>query len=173
MAYPPTPAGEEITEQMLQSIPPVFKVKEDINGRNNATLLADPDLWLDMPANSRWWVEFHLLVSGTQAAAIKTDWSVPTGVDGVRRILGPGTGATETSANNIAVRLGVHTFASAIGYGLPRNVEGNWQQIVETGLVICGSTAGQLALRWAQTTATTASPSFVKPGSIMLAFRTA
>lgn len=172
--YPDTPAGEEITETMLQAALPTFIEKTDTVGRNNVALAADVDLVLPVPASSRWWIEMHLVVAGTNTAKIKTDWTVPAGTSGNRRVHGPGSSAaTQTDADNTASRWGVHGFGTAITFGLPRNAGSLHSQLLETALVAVGTSAGSIALRWAQSVADAANPTFVQPGSLIKAYRLA
>jgi hypothetical protein len=172
--YPPTPAGEEITEAMLQAGLPVFILKTDTVGRVTTTMSSDVDLQLPVTAGSIWWVEMHLIVNGTNTAKIKTTWNIPTGTTGNRRCLGPASNAAnQTDADSTAGRWGVHGAATAITYGLPRNATNLSSQIVETGQLNIGTSDGVVALAWAQSTADTANPTSVSPSSLIKAYRLA
>ena len=172
--YPDTPAGEEITEAMLQSTLPIFIEKTDTVGRGNVTLAADVDLVLPVPANSRWWIEMHLIVSGNNTAKIKTDWSVPAGTAGNRRCFGPASNAaTQTDADSTTGRFGVHGFGTAIAYSLPRNAANLFSQMEEKAIVAVGTSAGAITLRWAQNVADAVNLTFVQPGSLIKAYRLA
>lgn len=170
--YPSTPAGEEITEPMLQGMLPLFVEKTDINGRTVSTVSNDPDLSFPVPANSRWWVEMHLIAAGGATGDIKTAWSVPAGTTGVRRCHGPAPTATDNS-NGYAnvVKFGVFSLTSLISYGMVRTTNGDIE-IVEKALVPVGTTAGNITLQWAQFVAD-ATPAYIRPGSLIKAYQLA
>ncbi|MBB4747742.1 hypothetical protein [Actinoplanes lobatus] len=153
---------------------PVFIEKTDAAGRGTTTMSADPDLVLPVPANSKWWIEMHLLVAGTNTAKVRTSWGAPTGATGLRRCLGPGsTTAAQTDADISTSRFGVHALGTAITYGLPRNNNTLLQQIIETAQITIGATAGNIALVWGQAAADTANVTYVSAGSLIKAYRLA
>lgn len=118
------------------------------------TLAADPHLTMQVQENARYLVEFTLYYAALAAAAFKTAWVVPTGTVGSRDVLGPGSTFTDTNADNMPMRAGVHALTTPVAYGT-RNHATNLIQARESG-IITTATAGTLALSWAQNVANAA-----------------
>ena len=120
---------------------------------STVTVADDPDLKLWLEANSSYFVEFFITTASLAAEDIKTAWTVPAGVTTTnRRVLGPGSTAAETSADNISGRFGTHLFATTVIYNGVRNSVGNQYQVQEIAVVTTGATAGYCTFQWAQGT---------------------
>lgn len=120
---------------------------------NTTTVADDPDLRMFLQPNSTYFVEFFLTVAAIAAEDIKTAWSVPAGVlSTTKRVIGPGSAALENNADNIAVRLATHVYATTVLYNGVRNSLALQFQVQEVGIVRTGGTAGYVALQWAQGT---------------------
>jgi hypothetical protein len=113
----------------------------------------DPDLKLYLEAGSKYFVEFFITVGATAAEDFKTSWSLPTGaLTFNRRVLGPGSAALDAQADNIAVRMGTHGFATPITYNGVRNST-NQFQVQEIGIITTGpANPGYVGFQWAQGT---------------------
>lgn len=139
---------------LVESVLANYTTKTSNTARaSTTTVTSDPDLFLPLEENGKYFVEIFGSVSGLAAADFKTQWSVPSGVTGLRRVLGPGSGAAnESFGDNQLLRLGVHQFSTDVVYNMSRNASGNQMQIQEVGVVNVGATAGSVALAWAQGT---------------------
>lgn len=155
--YPVIYAGQDIDADTLIAMIPMIVNKPSSTGRtSNTTLADDPDLTVQLEANSAYFVEFHIHYAALDAAKIKTDWTVPSGATGNRCVMGPGEdaytlapdGTDGGAANNIPMRCGVHNYATDVIYGT-RNHATNQIYALETATVVT-TNAGTLALRWAQ-----------------------
>lgn len=165
--YPTITAGQRITAGLLRSMLEDFIVKPSSTDRASTTSFADdPDLTYAVAANTVWYVRFVLHAAALAAADIKTDWTVPSGVSGNRAVLGPGSTAADSAADNIAMRAGVHGFGTSILYNGVRNSASLHFLIVEEAVVEVGATAGSIAIRWAQGTSD-ATATQVRAGSFM------
>lgn len=162
--YPDIKAGQEIDADTLLAMIPMIVNKPSATSRTNNTIADDPDLTVELEANSVYFVEFHIHFAGLSAAGFKTDWTVPSGASGNRCVIGPGSSATDGNADNISMRSGVHNYATDVSYGT-RNHATNQVYALETATVVTSS-AGTLALRWAQTT-TNATATTVYDTSLM------
>lgn len=168
--YPVIAAGARITAGLLQSMLPNYTIKPtDLPKPSDTTLANDPDLSTGtLLAGGVYTVEFHLRISGLQAAGIKTTWAVPTGTTGNREVAGPGSAnAVENNANTTEMRWSVHGYGTAVAYTNPRNLVSAQVWLLEKALVVVGASDGVITLRWAQNasaaTATTVySGSYVK-----------
>lgn len=120
---------------------------------STTTVTDDPDLKMYLQPNATYFVEFFLTVAAILAEDIKTAWSVPAGVTSqTKRVLGPGSAASQVDADNIAVRIATHVYATTVIYSGVRNSLGLQFQVQEVGIVKTGATAGYVALQWAQGT---------------------
>lgn len=120
---------------------------------NTTTVADDPDLKMFLQPNSTYFVEFFLTVAAIATEDIKTAWSVPAGVTSTtKRVLGPGSAALQTDADNIAVRMATHVYATTVLYNGVRNSLALQFQVQEVGIVRTGATAGYVAIQWAQGT---------------------
>lgn len=151
--YPNINAGDDFTVEMLRSMITNYIFKSTSTTRASTTTLADdPDLLVPVEANAVTWIRFVVRAAAILAEDIKIAWSVPSGATGNRHVIGPGSTATDASADNIAVRLGVHVYSTALTYSGVRNSASNQFVILEEAMITTSSTAGNVALQWAQAT---------------------
>lgn len=150
--YPQIAAGDELTADLLMSmLPRCINKPNDTARQNTATPADDPDLTMQLEANATYFVEFHIHYAAVDAAQFRTDWTVPSGASGNRCVLGMSpSNLTNTNADNATGRYGVHAYATDVTYGT-RNHATNQAYALETATVVTTS-AGTLALRWAQLT---------------------
>lgn len=112
---------------------------------------ADSDLFLQLEANAKYFVEVFIVTSGLAAADLRTNWAIPSGAGGTRRVLGPGSSAAvQADSNGIIMRNGAHAFSTQIDYSETRDVVNNAIHIQEFANVNTGATAGQLTFQWSQ-----------------------
>lgn len=148
--YPEILAGQKITADLLSSMLPMFVRKgADTNRASTTTLADDPDLTIELEANSVYRVEFIIHYSATAAAGFKTAWTTPSGSSGLKGAWGVDTSPTSTSNPTGDGRWGVHGFGTNIDYGTRNGA--NQVMAWETGEIIT-TNAGTLALQWAQST---------------------
>lgn len=163
--YPSITAGQKLTADLLNSMLPQFVYKAANTERSSTTTVSsDPDLQISLEAGT-YFVEFFLIAGGVTASDIKTAWSTPSGSSGLKSVVGPGSTATDANADNISMRSGVHGFATEITYSGVRNATNQVFRIYEHGVVTV-TTAGTLALQWAQATSG-ATASRIGAGSLM------
>jgi hypothetical protein len=131
-----------------------YAFKQTTTTRANTTTVSDdPDLKMWLEANSKYFVEFFVTCAATIAEDIKTAWSVPAGtLTTVRRVLGPGSTQNQVDADNLAIRIGTHVYATTVLYSGVRNSTALQFQFQEVAVVRTGATAGYVALQWAQGT---------------------
>lgn len=130
-------------------------VRKTTNTTRASTIVVadDPDLKLWLEANSSYFVEFFITTGSLAAEDLKTAWSVPSGTTTAnRRVFGPGSGALDTGADNVAMRAGTHAFATNVTYNGVRNSVGNQYQVQEIAIVTTGATAGYATFQWSQGT---------------------
>ncbi|WP_275462057.1 hypothetical protein [Streptomyces noursei] len=140
---------------------PRFAYKATATDRaSTTTRAADPDLTMNLDANAVYLAEFHLFIGGPAGGLMVTSWTVPTGAGGLRGVHGPSSVAAPvagdsntTAGDNVPGRWGSHGFTTAITYGR-RDVNTNLLYAIETG-TLTTTTAGTLALAWAQSAANT------------------
>lgn len=116
---------------------------------NTTTAVIDPEMYVDLPANSYWVIEAYLLMSGT-TGDIKTSWNLPANAVGLKWALGPDVSAT--AATNVTMRVSVGGAGTETSYGLYH--ETFFVGAKETMVVTMGATAGRVQLKFAQNTAT-------------------
>lgn len=162
--YPVIHAGQDIDADTINAMIPMIVSKPSATARASTTTLADdPDLTVQLEANSTYFVEFHIHYAALDAAKIKTQWTVPSGATGNRCVIGmgedgyawttaeAGLGATDAdAARNTLGRFGVHNYGTTVIYGT-RDHATNQAYAQETATVVTSS-AGTLALSWAQNT---------------------
>ena len=153
--YPTIYAGQRLTGSLLRSMMPDIVTKEANEDRASTTTLTnDTDLVATLEANARYHVTFLIHFAALDAAQFQTAWTVPSGSSGVRSAAGAawtlaGGAATAQAADGGYHRSGVHAFTTAVRYG-SRNSASNQCVCVEEAYVTTSSTAGTLALQWAQ-----------------------
>lgn len=172
MSQYPTPyAGQRITGSLLLSMLPLEAYKTtNLTRASTTTLVDDPDLVLTLEANATYVVEMFIKYASVTAEQLKTAWTVPAGANGGRSRVGISSTVNDTTTGgpfgNVA--LGQHAFATTLTYGT-RNSTANQVAAMEMGNVIT-TTAGTLALQWAQNTSG-ATGTIVAAGSYMRAKR--
>lgn len=170
--YPAILAGQRITASLLLNMLPLTAYKTANTDRSATTLFADdPDLLLPLAASAVYLVSMRIYFAtptGGGAPLFKTAWDVPAGWTGNRTCMGPGSAATDSGADNMAGHYGVHNPPTAVTYG-GRNSSTNLAIALETA-ILTTTTAGNVALQWAQATSS-ASPVRVGAGSSITATR--
>lgn len=145
--YPVITAGTKLTAALLNAMLPNLVEKAGSTSRaSNTTVSDDPDLTFAVVAGI-YRVEMHLLFSGQTSAGFKTVWTVPSGTTGNKRVQGPGSSASDSGADNIAVRHGVHGYATAVSYS---NVRGGTQVHAIERARMTVTNSGNVTLQWAQ-----------------------
>ena len=153
--YPNWLPGMKVTAARLRDGIETVIVKPATTTRASTTALADdPDLTFSAAANAIYHVRFWCMFGSTTAADVKTAWTVPSGVTGNRTVDGPGSTASDASADNIAMRAGAHAYTTSITYSGVRNNVSNHFRVEEEAIVTVGSSAGTIALQWAQVAST-------------------
>lgn len=170
--YPTIYAGQRITGGLLQSMQPDIIQKLSNTDRTATTTLADdPDLAVSLAANARYWVEIEIwYAASTGSSGIKTAWTVPAGVTGNRSAQGLADSVSSTVPEG-AGRFGVHAYTTSVAYG-DRQSSTNLVVAKEYSMVTTASTAGTLALQWAQNVSDAAACR-VAAGSLMRVTRLA
>ena len=164
--YPPIPAGRRLTASLLTAMLPNIIVKELTTERASTTTVAlDPELQFQGEANARYLVEFNLIPAAVTAAGFKTQWSVPLGASGFKNVLGPASNASNTNADQITMRAGVHIYNSDVAYAGVRNNNSTAFTVLEYSVITLGN-AGTVGLSWAQN-ATSTTPTRLFVGSWM------
>lgn len=132
---------------------------------SSTTLQNDDALTVTLDANSVYRVYMVLLMAGITAGEIKTSWTVPAGATGFKNCMGPGSDSTSRDGAAATMRYGVHTFTTAVNYGV--NDAANFVHAVEQG-VVTTTTGGTFVLQWAQQ-ASSATASTIAAGSFLIA----
>jgi len=148
--YPTIYAGQRITGTLLSSmIPDVIRKLTATDRASTTTLADDPDLTTTLEANAVYYIEMELWYAATAASGgIKTQWTVPSGVTGNRSALGIGPSVSSGTPEGSG-RWGVHNYTTSVSYG-DRASSTSLLLARETSVVTTSSTAGTLALQWAQ-----------------------
>ncbi len=168
--YPDITSGQRITAQLLRSMLPEIVYKTTIDTRTSATLTLDTELFVAAEPNAIYLVEFVLEPAAVTAEGFKTDWMVPADATGFKGVLGPSSTASNSNADLITMRAGVHNFVTAVPYAGVRNNANAAFSVRESGVVTTAGTAGTIGIRWAQNTAG-ATGSKLLSGSYMKVFR--
>lgn len=154
--YPDIAGSDEFGVEVLRNMIPDYIYKGSAETRTSTTTFADDSvLVVPVEANTSVHVRFAIFAGAILAEDIKTMWSVPSGTSGVRRVLGPGSAASDGSADDIAMRDGIHQFGTSVTYSGVRNSNTNLFFIEEEAIVVVGSTAGNVGFQWAQATSGT------------------
>ncbi|MFI2426499.1 hypothetical protein ACH5A7_20785 [Streptomyces sp. NPDC018955] len=156
--YPSIYAGQRITGTLMQSMLPDVIWKTANEDRAATTTLAnDSDLVATLEANATYHVTMYIHFASLEAAQFQTQWAVPTGATGNRSAAGAAYelassgAATSQAANGGYHRSGVHGFSTSVRYGTRASAT-NQALALEEAIVTTSSTAGTLALMWAQVT---------------------
>lgn len=151
-------AGSRITAAMVQGVAPYAVIKgADESVASSLTPQFDDALFLAVPANTQWLFKCVLnYEGGTHGASdIRWLWNVPTGAT-----LRYFASYTHNTLANTAMLTG-STTGSADTTGA-----GNLMGVQMDGTLIVGSTAGNIALEWAQFTSN-ATPTIVHAQSYL------
>lgn len=163
--YPSIVAGQRITADLLNAMIPQTVYKTAHTDRaSTITVSDDPDLQVQLPVGVHF-VEMYLMAGGTLAGDIKTVWRTSGSMSGLKTVLGPSSTASNANADQITMRDGTHGFGTEILYSGVRDGTGLLFGVVEWAVVTV-TTAGTLALQWAQGTSSTAA-SRIAAGSLM------
>lgn len=115
---------------------------------SSTTAQNDNDLAYPLAANAVYEIEVCLIVTGSTAGDIKTQWAIPSGATGSRLCVGPtSTAAAFTGQEQTQARMSAHGWTTSVPY----SIEPAAVAIVERG-PIATTTAGTLTLQWAQVT---------------------
>ncbi|MFI7014158.1 hypothetical protein [Streptomyces sp. NPDC050164] len=149
--YPATPPGTTIRAKLLASMLPdeVYKTSETTRA-SNTTLTDDPDLQFALEANATYFVEFHVRYACLSAAGFRVQFNVPSGASGNYGVQGLCSTVSDAAGCGDA-RFGVHNFSTITTFG-DRDSASNQVLAVVEALITTGSTAGTVALAWAQET---------------------
>lgn len=163
--YPEILAGTRLTASRLNAMIPQFVTKPNHTERSNTTTVTDdPHLQITL-SPGRYFVEMFLLLGGSLAGDIKTAWTSPAGVSGLKSVIGPSTTANNANADQITARMGVHNLTTEILYSGVRDGTTLLFRAYEYAELTVTVTA-TIALQWAQGTST-ATASRVASGSVM------
>lgn len=159
-------AGDVATKALLDDRELLSVVKTSNQSiTNSTTFTADTVLFLPLAANATYHVSAMFVVSGPSGANWKMQWTAPAGASGTRFTHGPATGATSVKDTNL------NFISASLTTSLSFNTDATDDSAIreEIWLTTAG-TAGNLALTWAQVTAT-AGGTTVELGSWMSASR--
>lgn len=149
--YPLIAAGAPLTGNLLRAMLTQDVVKQATTSRaSDITVDDDPELAFPVLAGATYEATAYLFISGQTTAGFRSSWAVPAGTTGNRRVDGPGSAASQTDADNIAVRRGVHLMSSEIVYSNVRNSGSLHVEVFERFRIAIAATAGDVTLRWAQ-----------------------
>lgn len=148
--YPNYVGGQRLTAADLAAGQFLIVTKAANTDRaSTASPADDPDLQFDLAESSVYAIEFFLQYACITAAGFITAWRIPSGATGNKGIQGAGSSATDTSANNISMRSGVHgvgTFTASYG----SRASATNQLLAYEECMLTTSAAGEVALQWAQ-----------------------
>jgi hypothetical protein len=149
--YPTFTAGQKLTAALLTSAQEQFVYKTADTVRTATTTMADdPDLAFTVEANGIYKVEFHIHYAAVSTEQFRTQWTVPSGASGLRSAFGIDSTVSSATPSGI-MRTGVHQYTSGATYG-DRNNNTNQCLAIEESVVTVSTTAGTVALQWAQAT---------------------
>jgi hypothetical protein len=152
--YPVIYAGQDIdADTLISMIPQIVNKPSNTSRASTTTVSDDPDLTVELLANSTYFVEFHIHYAAKDTGKFKTQWTVPTGAIGNRCVIGPGSLANDANIDNVNGRFGVHNYDTSVTYGTRDHLT-NQCYAQETSTVVT-TNAGTLALAWAQGTSDT------------------
>jgi hypothetical protein len=165
MTYPNIVPGDDITDDLLNSMIPITKYKvtsEDRASTTTATL--DSELFVTVEANAVYRVEIYIHYAAGNTGRLRTQWEVPTGSSGLRGTMGLDPAVTNATNAIGETRNGVHGFATNVDYG---NRSSGFQALAfEEGIVVT-TNPGTIGLMWCQassdaTNTTVANYSFMR-----------
>lgn len=169
--FPSLYGGQRPTADLLLSALPDIYYKVGNTDRAATTTMADdPDLTTTLEANAVYQVEFRLHFAALDAARFQTQWTVPGGATGNRSAVGPDQGVILSASAGGQGRLGVHAYATACIYGTRNHATNQCWALEES--IVTTSSAGTLAVQWAQVTSN-ATATRLAAGSSLLVRRLA
>lgn len=121
----------------------------------------DNELRFQVAANSVYRVELTLMMTGN-AGNIQVNWKGPTGISGLKAVLGPPL--VSTNPGSTSLRQTCHPVTTAVGYGL---VTGFTSHISEKCLLKTGSNSGEVVITHSQSVSSTDATT-VKAGSYLV-----
>lgn len=159
--YPSLYAGQRATADLLDSMLPLQATKSaDTSRASTTTLTADPDLQLAVAANAVYTVIGYIVYSQNATASSTTGitigWSGPTSAT-LQWTSGGTSGPTATTTQDVVSNSISGTRS------LPSNL-GTSMVAMPFGKLVTSSTAGTLAMTWAQV-ASNATATLMRAGS--------
>lgn len=146
MPYPDWRAGQKITADLLGGMQ-TYEIEQGSDlVRTSSTTLTDTDIVIPLEENAVY--EYHLAISYNAATAgdAKVAWSVPSGATMIRS--GQGLGQSVSTSQTDADRGFSARGAAATEFGFGGT--GSTAAFEESGVIECGSTAGNATLQFAQ-----------------------
>lgn len=166
--YPVWQQGGRVTAGLLLKGQTQVVYKQQNTYRVTDVFQIDPELQMELEANATYWVEFYIRSAAIASSrAMRTQWATPTGSTGLKEAQGADQGVTlDSTTGGGTPRMGVHQFATTVGYG-SRGLNNTLQaSYIERGAITTGGGPGTLGLVWAQIT-TDASDTLVAAGSML------
>lgn len=164
--YPDINAGDKLTATLLGSMIPTVIVKSSIEIKTGTTLALDSELFFTAEANATYLIDFLMQMGAIQTEDVKTDWTVPSGASGFKAVTGPGSSASDSAADNIAMRAGVHNYGTVVTYAGVRDNASNAFTVREWS-VVTTTNSGTIGIRWAQNATGSSTGVHVLSGSFM------
>src|SRR5262245_50768918 len=137
--------ADDVDIYLVNTIAAIKSATESVT--SSTTLQNDDELVLALAANSTYEIRSLLKIDGSTAGDIKVGFTGPSGSTPLLFLDGLGIGATDGSGR---VQFVIDSFASNGSFGTTG--VGDTRGLMVHGLVVIGSTAGNLQLQWAQGT---------------------
>ena len=119
---------------------------------NSTTLVNDSHLAIPLGASQTWIFEGVLFANGVSAGDVAFGFSVPTGANSTCGINAPQSGTAAAAPTNMNINVMDDLLdGTALAFGTVGT--GTTVTVAFWGKVVTGSTAGNLQLQWAQSTA--------------------
>jgi hypothetical protein len=167
--YPDWAAGDPISAAKLNDGQWHCIIKQSTETVTSSTTLQDDDeLVVPLEANATYHCVFLLAMGGVSAADVNTDYSFPSGATGYKFCQGPQIGSADRA--NTAMVSATHNLDTDRNYGTTSTT--SVPAMIEHVVVVNGSVAGNLTLRWAQN-ASNATGSVNLAGSAVMYVRVA
>ncbi|MVO84201.1 hypothetical protein GPA10_05290 [Streptomyces sp. p1417] len=149
-AYPTPLAGQRLTASLLRSMQPMTVRKTADESRSATTTLAtDTHLVVSVEASAVYTMTGWIKYFADPTPDIKIFFSTPTGCLGEWAWMMPGSSTSATGTAGYSIRTETNDIASfRTGYGTSDSIH----YTPVSGLFRVGSTAGSIALQWAQNT---------------------
>lgn len=163
MAIPTWTPGEVLVSSDVNTwFVPRAAVKVSATSRANSTQSADPELTLPVDSSAIYHLTVVLHFDGPTAGDIQVQWAAPAGTAMTMVLMGL---VATAALNTDDVTFGAPT-ASPWAVAAGCLGAGTNTALMLAGTVVTSSTAGTLALNWAQQT-TNATPTILHVGSMM------